>query len=59
MMNLLQIAFQCKYKVFPYVSVHIQWFLKLSSGNHEKQELTGRVVEKFGIMEEKVRIVNN
>ena len=57
--NVLQINFQCKYKVFPYLSVEIQWFLKLASGNHEKQVLDRRLADKFGIMEERVGICYN
>ena len=52
--NLLEIIFQCKYKVFSYVTVQIQWFLKLASGNHKKQELNTSLLEQFGIIEEKV-----
>ena len=57
--NVLQINFQCKYKVFPYLSVEIQWFLKLASGNHEKQAVDRRAEDKFGIMEERVGICYN
>ena len=58
-MNELQIVFQCKYKVFPYVSIQIKWLLKLASGNHKKQALNRRLADKFGIMEDRVKIIHD